>query len=369
MLASLVSGKRRAPLGIQLRRIIAWLSWRYRYLVGFTVIGFLSIALEVFLWMKVWPDTWSQDLGMSVAFMVGLAAAFYGNAKLNFRVSRRFWWYSFGIFTLISFFSLALQLGIMHNLEDVSWGTFPLSRFAVSGSLFLFIYYLHSRFAFRRSMKNLGIAVYVEPDCKVSDIYSSVGDQCDHIHIDLVDHTFREDAVVDLKVLRKAKQTWPWHPFCAHLMTRHPVRWIRKMWKHVDLFLIHLGIEDDPMEAIAVCRSKNRLVGIVWNSGQKIGDMLPYLPHVDVVMVLGIEKPGYSGQPVLPQAYHYATLLFELANRYGFELAFDGGVNRKTIHQIPANIITSSSAVLQSENPIFSIYELVSGGGRHDSKH
>ena len=87
------------------------------------------------------------------------------------------------------------------------------------------------------------------------------------------------------------------------------------------------------------------------------------LPHVDFVMVLGIQDPGRSGQAILAEAIDMARTLTDIRGRYHYEVMFDGGVKTDNVSRIPAKYVVAASGVLQSEDPVHSSFVLRSGGG------
>jgi pentose-5-phosphate-3-epimerase/putative flippase GtrA len=343
------AGTARMPIVRRLRRWLLWLAWRYRYLAGFILYGFLSIVLEVVLMTFVLPAGWPETARSIPAFVAGMLFAFFMNAYFNFRVSREHFARAFFLFTLVSIVSYSLNLAAMtwFGLQD-----YPPGRFLTAGCLFMIAYTLHRRFTFRKTARNLGLAVYPSEEGGIREAFEHVGDLCDHIHFDLVDETFDPDAPpVDVDRIGDARQLWVWQPFCLHVMSRRPLRWIEACAGFVDCFLVHVGGDDDLMEVIARCRQKQRRIGLVWHHAVTFSELMPYLPHVDFVMVLGVEQAGRSGQPLMEAALEAAALFDGLGSRYGFELIFDGGVTKENVHRIPARIIVSSSSVLRAENP------------------
>ncbi len=345
----------RAPTGMpidrRLRRWLRWLTWRYRYLAGFMLYGFLSIVLEVVLirFVFVFPRAWGELARTIPAFVAGMLFAFFMNAYFNFRVSREQFLRAFFLFALVSILSYSLNLAAMakFGLAD-----YPPGRFITAGCLFMIAYTLHRRFTFRKTARNLGLAVYAAEGHSVREAFAYVGDLCDHIHFDLVDETFDPEAApVDVGAIREARRLWAWQPFCLHVMSRTPLRWIDECLELADCFLVHVDVDDDVTEAIARCRQYGRAVGVVWHRTVSFGQLMPYLPHVDFVMVLAIARPGHCGQRLMPEALETAATLDRLAGRYGYELIFDGGVTKENVHHVPAGIIVSGSSVLRAENP------------------
>ncbi len=344
-----LAGAVRMPMDRRLRRWVLWLTWRYRYLAGFILYGFLSIVLEVALMRFVMPADWPGTARSIPAFVAGMLFAFFMNAFFNFRVSREQFARSFFLFALVSVASYALNLAAASGLGLIDY---PLGRFVTAGCLFMIAYSLHRRFTFRKTARNLGLAVYPSEPGGVRMAFEHVGDLCDHIHFDVVDATFDPQAApVDVGEIRDARRLWAWQPFCVHVMSRRPLAWIEQCWDFADCFLVHVDVDDDVMEIIARCRQKRRRVGVVWHHTVRFGDVMPYLPHVDFVLVLAIDKPGRSGQKMMDVALDAAAVFDGLSARYGYELIFDGGVTRENVHRVPARVIVSGSSVLRAENP------------------
>ena len=354
----------RIPTGTRMLRTGRWIIWRYRYLAGFVLFGFLSIALEVFLVESLFPRSWPLATRSLLGFAAGLVFAFHMNARFNFRVPREYFLRTFILFTVVSVLSYALNLAATSFAPVVQVAGYPFSRFLTAGCLFLVAYNLHRKFTFRRTTRNLGLALYLRNPEELIDAYRRVGDQLDHVHIDVVDATFCPDAdPADLSLIGDVRRMWTWQPVCLHVMSRQPLRWIEKCWDDFDWLLVHADVEDDVLEIIARCREHGRKVGVVWHHTVTVTDLMPFLPHIDFVMVLGIEQPGYSGQSIMPDAVRIAHIFSDLAPRYAYEVIFDGGVTTDNVHKLPACYVVSNSSVLRAENPVVSALTLMGGGG------
>jgi ribulose-phosphate 3-epimerase len=346
-----------------MRRRLSWLAWRHRYLGMFAIIGFFSIAIEVGIVLGLRSLTGHFSLGTSlIGFAIGMFFAFYGNYRFNFRVERRKFWRTLLLFALISCCSYGLNLSAKGQLDWLGWDYYPSARFLTSGALFAVAYYLHRHFTFRHAAKDLGLAVYAAQGTDVEAMFERIGEHCDHIHIDLVDETFKADAApVEIPVIQRARESWPWHPFVLHIMSRRPAAWAKACLPLVDVVLIHVDVEDDPWSIMAGCRVAGKGFGIVSHHTVTLDRLLPLLPHCDYVLVLGIEKPGYSGQTMMPEALIMAETLAHLGMRHGFKLIFDGGVTVENVQRVPADMIVSSSSVLRSEDPIAAALALMTG--------
>ncbi len=348
----------------QPRLLLAFLAYRYRYLLGFTVIGLGSIILELLVIRLLAPRGWPWVGQSALGFCFGLVFSLALNALVNFRVPRRYLLQTSGWFVLISLLSFWLNvaaISLLTGVADLSYGP---TRLITSGALFLIAYALHRRLAFSRA-KEFGIAVYANEGPPMHEAYERVGPFCDHVHVDLVDETFRPDAsAVDLERIRAARELWGRVPLCLHIMSRRPLRWIEATWDLVDWYLIHPDGDEPALDVIFACRAKGKKVGVVWHQAAPIHLTMRCLPYVDLVMVLGVSQPGHSGQELASQAIEAVSVLDQLRDRFGYQIIFDGGVTTANVSDIPAKYIVSASAVLTSDHPVQAIVKIKTGG-RH----
>ncbi|MFM2090138.1 MAG: hypothetical protein RLZZ127_627 [Planctomycetota bacterium] len=353
---------RRPPWRIGLRRRLSWLAWRHRYLAAFAVIGFLSICVEVALVLALDAALGQEPLHSVPGFVAGMLFAFWGNYRWNFRVPRHRFWRTLGLFALISTASYSLNLLATAGLHWIEWTNWPVARFVSSGCLFAVAYTLHRRFTFRHAARSLGVAIYAVPDADVDGIHGRLGEHVDHIHLDLVDVTMREGvAEPDLAAVDRIRAAWTWQPIMAHIMSRRPRAWADRLFGRVDAVIVHVDVEDDVTALIAACREHGCQPGVVAHGEVGLARLMPYLPHVDYVLVLGIREPGASGQPLQPAAVATARTLAGLRDRYGFRLIFDGGVTADNVAGLPADLIVSSSSVLRANDPTRAALTLMSG--------
>ncbi len=334
--------------------------YRYRYLLLFTLIGFLSIVLEVVL-VRCLPAAWPGAVKTLTGFTCGMVFAFYANAILNFKMPRRYFLKTFALFCAISCLSYSLNVVASRAIPRLCDVPYPLDRFATAGLFFLLAYFLHRRFTFDKARK-LGVAIYAAEGEDVDTVFGKIGWQLDHVHVDLVDQTMDPAArTVDLEQIDRARKLWPRLRLNIHLMSKTPLMWLPQLWGRIDGALIHLDIADDPWEVIAQCRIHGKKVGVVWTRGVPASAILPFLPHIDMAMVLGVADPGRSGQTMMAEAVEMSRVLEALASRYRVDTVFDGGLTLSNSTRIPAQYIISSSGVLQSDRPLHTVFCLITG--------
>ena len=340
----------------------AYYTYRYRYLLAFSLFGLFSILVEITLVQFVLPSSLPLRIRAATAFLFGLTISFILNAKCNFRVPRKYLVSTFVRFSLVSSFSFLLNMATMRVIANDVDGNYALHRIIVAGGLFAGAYALHRKLTFR-SARNFGIAVYATPSERVERIFAKVGRSFDHVHIDLVDASMNSQCgEVDLSKIATAKEYWPDVPLAMHIMSRTPSKWVQPTLDSIDWYLFHLDCDEDLFSLIADCQMRGKKTGVVWHISNRREMLFPFLPHVDFVMVLGIDRPGQSGQKLLPEAVEVSRWLDRIRPRYGFELMFDGSVNTETVEQIPATYLVAASAVLNAANPVKAICTLKTSG-------
>jgi len=341
---------------------LAYYLYRYRYLLAFTLFGLMSILVEITLVRFVLPSSLPLRVRAATAFLFGLTTSFILNAKCNFRVPRKYLVSTFIRFSMVSSLSFLLNMATLRVIANEIDGNYALNRIVVAGTLFAGAYALHRKLTFR-SARNFGIAIYASPSERVDHIFEKVGRAFDHVHIDLVDQSMNAQCgEVDLSKIANAKGYWPNVPLAMHIMSRTPSKWVEPTLDSIDWYLFHLDCDEDLFTLIANCQLRGKKTGIVWHVSNRRELLFPYLPHVDFVMVLGIDRPGQSGQKLLPEAVEVSRWLDRIRPRYGFELMFDGSVNTTTVDQIPATYLVAASAVLNAVNPVKAICTLKTSG-------
>lgn len=341
--------------------------YRKRHLLKYVVIGFTSILLELIVSTKILPATWSTGINSSLGWCVSVIFASYCNIKWNFKVNRSKIKRALLYFAIISALSLVLNQYASRYLKIILDISYPAMRLFTSGMLFTLAYVLHRSITFKGTEKNLGIAIYVNDGVDVGEVYSKVGRFCDHIHVDLIDTSMNESASpVDLSKLDEISAYWTGVETHMHVMSKTPLLWIKQSIHVINTFIIHTDIDEDPWEIIEYCKLHGSKIGMVWNKKSNLKNIIPFLPHVDFMMILGIPKLGVSGQIMNPDAFEMVEVLRDLARKYKFQTIFDGGVNHDNSSQTRTQYIVSSSAILFSKEPMFSAMLLKNGSNQND---
>lgn len=342
--------------GFFYRQKLDFLLFRYKYLLRYIFIGLSSIVVELLI-IGVLP--FAPVVSIPVGFLLAVVWAFFLNSRLNFPVSKEKNLQTFRTFLIISVFAFALNLALM---KTVFTTYIPLqyyvARFITAGLIFMISYSLHRKLTFTET-KEVGIAVYLNRAEKISEIKSKIKDYPDFIHIDLVDKSYNDKAKeVDLSLGRQIAREWPYTKKMLHIMSRRPTQWIEKSRDFADVIVFHAEIEEDVENVIKLCRKYGKKVGISILYNTNTENILRYLGEVDIVQVLGIEKPGVSQQRMNSLALEKLAAINHLQKKYGFEICFDGGVKLSNIGKIEAKYVVSASTVLNAEDSLKAIYDL-----------
>ena len=123
--------------------------------------------------------------------------------------------------------------------------------------------------------------------------------------------------------------------FDTHLMITHPLKYIENFAGNgADHITFHVECEDDPGEVISACRRAGLSAGISLKPATPASAVLPWLPLVDLVLVMSVE-PGFGGQSFMPRVLPKAAELRRAIDRGGYRvfLEMDGGIDGRTAVQ------------------------------------
>jgi len=173
----------------------------------------------------------------------------------------------------------------------------------------------------------------------------------EYAHFDVMDGMFVPNISVGipvLKSLRKASDIF----IDVHLMIEKPLRYVREFCQAgADLVNFHVEAdsEENILEAISLAKSLGKKTGVTIKPKTEADAILPFLPYVDLVLVMTVE-PGFGGQSFMADQLPKISRVRELINVYNpdCELEVDGGVDANTAplcKAAGANVLVAGSAV------------------------
>ncbi len=194
----------------------------------------------------------------------------------------------------------------------------------------------------------------ISPSILAAD-FSRLGDEiknvaaagADWIHLDIMDGHFVPNLTMGpalVKHIRGATKL----PFDCHLMVEHPENFFEPFAKAgCDWISFHVEV-GNTADHIAAIKKLGCKAGLVINPPTKIDKVLPYLMHVDYVLVMTV-NPGYAGQEMIKECIDKIGMLkaWRDAQKLNFLIEVDGGINVDTIH------LVSSADVFVAGNGIF----------------
>ena len=173
----------------------------------------------------------------------------------------------------------------------------------------------------------------------------------DYAHFDVMDGCFVPNISIGipvLKSLRKASDIF----IDVHLMIDKPVRYVRQFCE-AGADLVNFHVESDSqeniLEAISIAKSMGKKTGVTLKPKTEADEVLPFLPYVDLVLVMTVE-PGFGGQKFMADQLPKIRRIRELIEVYNpsCELEVDGGVDENTaplVKEAGANVLVAGSAV------------------------
>ena len=155
----------------------------------------------------------------------------------------------------------------------------------------------------------------------------------DFVHFDVMDGCFVPNISMGVPVLRSLRKATDLF-LDVHLMIDRPLRYVDAFCKAgADLVNFHVeaDTEENLLLAIEKARALGRKTGVTLKPATPAEAVLPYLPLVDLVLVMTVE-PGFGGQSFMFDQLPKVTRVRELADAIhpDCEVEVDGGVDAET---------------------------------------
>jgi ribulose-phosphate 3-epimerase len=173
----------------------------------------------------------------------------------------------------------------------------------------------------------------------------------DWIHVDVMDGHFVPNLTIGAPVVKALRPTTHL-PLDVHLMIEKPERYIQDFARAGANFLtIHVEATIDPAAVLKQIRALNVQPGITLRPKTPVERIFPFLPLVDLILVMTVE-PGFGGQNFMKdQVTKIAAIRAEL-DRIGHPalIQVDGGVNAQTAADCrEADVLVAGSFVFNGD--------------------
>lgn len=175
------------------------------------------------------------------------------------------------------------------------------------------------------------------------------------LHFDVMDGVFVANKTYDETMIKQVSK-WSTQVFDVHLMVVEPELVFQAYADAgADLITFHFeAVKCSVFDAITALKHLGVRVGISVKPNTMIQLLEPFLPYIDLVLVMSVE-PGKGGQSFLPQAIDKIKWLdekrIELHLQYLIEV--DGGINIQTgklAKQAGADVLVAGSYIFNQED-------------------
>ena len=174
----------------------------------------------------------------------------------------------------------------------------------------------------------------------------------DYIHVDVMDGKFVKNKTMPFKEMRHIYK-YTSKRLDVHLMVENPSKYIPLYAElNTEFITIHVEVEEDIVKDLELIKSYSIKCGLAINPETKIKELVPYLPYLDEIIVMGV-VPGAGGQSFIPEVSDKITELRNLLDSYSVSVLIniDGGVNDHTKFLcLGADILTAGSYILNGDN-------------------
>ena len=176
----------------------------------------------------------------------------------------------------------------------------------------------------------------------------------DWIHLDVMDGHFVPNLTFGPPIIRALRPHSKLF-FDAHLMVANPLDLVENYQKAgCDQLTLHIETLPNPKQAIDRVYALGMKAGLTLKPNTPISSILPYLEHIDHVLVMTVE-PGFGGQKFMTEQLNKVAEVKQaiVATGRDITLQVDGGVNAQTIAncaQKGANCFVAGSAIFTQEN-------------------
>ena len=169
----------------------------------------------------------------------------------------------------------------------------------------------------------------------------------DWIHVDVMDGHFVPNLTIGAPVVKALRQCTRL-PLDVHLMIDHPERYLKDFAEAgADYLTIHVESTKEVESTLKKIRQLKMKPGITLKPKTPVENLLPFLPLVDLILVMTVE-PGFGGQSFMADQVAKITWLRRELDKIKSAalIEVDGGINAQTALQVKgADVLVAGNFV------------------------
>lgn len=173
------------------------------------------------------------------------------------------------------------------------------------------------------------------------------------LHLDVMDGHFVPNLTFGPIIIKAIRKLTDLH-LETHLMISKPDKYAEQFVKAgSDTVLFQVEASDNISKELTAIREMGAKAGLVINPPTDFNVLEPYLGEIDHLLIMTVH-PGFGGQELITDVLEKVKKARPYADKYGFPVEVDGGVNLSTIADVKAagtDLFVAGSAVFSNGDP------------------
>lgn len=174
----------------------------------------------------------------------------------------------------------------------------------------------------------------------------------DFIHVDIMDGKFVKNKTMPFSEMKNIYK-YTSKRLEVHLMVENPSKYIPLYAElNTECIMFHVEVEEDILKDLELIKKFSIKAGLVINPDTKVNELIPYLPHLDQILVMSV-YPGEGGQKFIDSTSNKIKEIKELIKSYDLNILIDvdGGISNTVLDKVvDADILTAGNYIISSDN-------------------
>jgi len=174
----------------------------------------------------------------------------------------------------------------------------------------------------------------------------------DYIHVDIMDGKFVPNKTMPFSEMKHIGE-FTSKRLDVHLMVENPSKYIPLYAElNTEYITFHVEVLEDITKNLELIHSYSIKSGLAIKPDTKVSSLVPYLPYVDLILVMSVE-PGEGGQSFITNSEYKIKEIKDLINVYHLPIVVnvDGGVNNETVSMCrDSDIVVAGSYIIKGED-------------------